>query len=211
MRGALFENMLVAEYLKYLRHHGLAHGMFFWRDNTRQRDRLLIERAGDRWPVEMKSGATFQRDRLRGLHTWRVTLPRRGRGSLMLISAAPGHFVQEGVAGCIGVRRLGWCCRPAAVEPPGTGRTACAHRGTSFAPSTSPAPDERGHELLAVAERTRQRERLRTACRRCSARPGPGEVGVVAQVLLKRHCRARTSGHRGRRRASGPWPGKCPS
>ena len=98
MRGALFENMLVAEYLKYLRHHGLAHGMFFWRDNTGNEIDLLIERAGELWPVEMKSGATFQRDWLRGLHTWARHAAAARQGSPMLISAAPGHFVQEGVA-----------------------------------------------------------------------------------------------------------------
>ena len=98
MRGALFENMLVAEYTKYLRHHGLAYGTFFWRDNTGNEIDLLIERGGELWPVEMKSGATFQRDWLRGLHTWARHAAAARQGSPMLISATPGHFVQEGVA-----------------------------------------------------------------------------------------------------------------
>ncbi len=97
MRGALFENMLVAEYLKYLRHHGIAHAMHFWRDNTGNEVDLLIERAGVLWPVEMKSGATLQRDWLRGLHTWQRHAAAARQGEPMLISAAPGSFGYEGV------------------------------------------------------------------------------------------------------------------
>ncbi len=97
MRGALFENMLVAEYLKYLRHHGVANAMHFWRDNTGNEIDLLVERAGALWPVEMKSGATFQRDWLRGLHTWQRHAAAARQGTPMLISAVPGHFTDQGV------------------------------------------------------------------------------------------------------------------
>jgi len=90
MRGALFENMLVLEYLKYCRHQGVANAMYFWRDNTGNEVDLLIERAGELWPVEMKSGATFQHEWLRGLHTWQ-------RHAAALISAAPGGGLQQGV------------------------------------------------------------------------------------------------------------------
>lgn len=98
MRGALFENMLVAEYLKYLRHQGVAHSIHFWRDNTGNEVDLLVERAGELWPVEMKSGATMQRDWLRGLHTWQRHAAAARQGAPMLISAAPGNFSYEGVA-----------------------------------------------------------------------------------------------------------------
>lgn len=97
MRGALFENGLVAEYLKYLRHHGIAHSMYYWRDNTGNEIDLLVERAGELWPVEMKSGATLQRDWLRGLHTWQRHAAAARRGASMLISAAPGNYVDDGV------------------------------------------------------------------------------------------------------------------
>ena len=97
MRGALFENMLVAEYMKYLRHHGVSNTMYFWRDNTGNEIDLLIERSGELWPVEMKSGATFQRDWLRGLHTWARHAAIARQGAPMLISDAPGSFLVEGV------------------------------------------------------------------------------------------------------------------
>lgn len=97
MRGALFENLLVGEYLKYLRHHGIANAVHFWRDNTGNEVDLLIERAGALWPIEMKSGATFQRDWLRGLHTWQRHAAAARQGAPMLVSAAPGNFTYEGV------------------------------------------------------------------------------------------------------------------
>jgi predicted AAA+ superfamily ATPase len=97
MRGALFENMLVGEYLKYCGHQGLNHGLYFWRDNIGNEVDLLIERAGELWPVEMKSGATFQGEWLRGLHTWARHAAAARQGTGLLVCDAPGHFEQQGV------------------------------------------------------------------------------------------------------------------
>lgn len=97
MRGALFENLLIAEYLKYCRNHGIANGMFFWRDNVGNEVDLLIERAGVLWPVEFKSGATFQPEWLRALHVWARHAASARQGQAMLISAAPGVRRVDGV------------------------------------------------------------------------------------------------------------------
>jgi predicted AAA+ superfamily ATPase len=97
MRGALAENMLIAEYLKYCRHAGLNHGLYFWRDNIGTEIDLLIERAGQLWPVEMKSGATFNPDWLRALQTWQRHAAQAVQGEPLLICAAPGHFSHLGV------------------------------------------------------------------------------------------------------------------
>lgn len=97
MRGALFENMLMVEYLKHCRNFGLANAMYFWRDNTGNEIDLLIERAGVLWPVEMKSGATWQAEWLKGLHTWERHAAQARRGAPMLISGAPGSSMQSGV------------------------------------------------------------------------------------------------------------------
>ncbi|MFO1217039.1 MAG: ATP-binding protein [Burkholderiaceae bacterium] len=97
MRGALFENMMVSDYLKYCRHHGLNNGLYFWRDNIGTEIDLLIERAGTLWPVEFNSGATFQGEWLRGLHTWsrHAAVARRGQG--LLVCNVPGHFEHQGI------------------------------------------------------------------------------------------------------------------
>lgn len=97
MRGALFENLLVADYLKHCRNHGIDTGLYFWRDNIGNEVDLLLERAGVLWPVEMKSGATFQPEWLRGLQTWQRHAASARRGAGLLISAAPGNHVVDGV------------------------------------------------------------------------------------------------------------------
>jgi uncharacterized protein len=97
MRGPLFENMLISEYGKYCRNFGLSNGLFFWRDNTGNEVDLLIERAGELWPVEMKSGATFQPEWRKGLHTWQVHAAAARKGMALLISDARGNFEQAGV------------------------------------------------------------------------------------------------------------------
>ena len=97
MRGALFENMLVVEYLKHCRNGGLGNGLYFWRDNIGNEVDLLIERAGELWPVEMKSGATFQPAWLRSLQTWQRHAQAARQGEALLISATPGSGWQQGV------------------------------------------------------------------------------------------------------------------
>ena len=97
MRGALVENMLIAEYLKYCRHLGLNHGLYFWRDNIGTEIDLLIERAGQLWPVEMKSGATFNPDWLRAVQTWQRHAAQAVQGEPLLVCSAPGHYRHLGV------------------------------------------------------------------------------------------------------------------
>ena len=65
--------------------------MYFWRDNIGNEVDLLVERAGELWPIEMKSGATFQPEWLRSLETWQRHAAQARRGTGLLISAAPGH------------------------------------------------------------------------------------------------------------------------
>jgi predicted AAA+ superfamily ATPase len=96
MRGALFENLLIADYVKFCRNQGLPHGLYFWRDHIGNEVDLLIERAGELWPVEIKSGATFQPEWLRPLQVWHKHAAQARRGSGLLISAVPGNFGRNG-------------------------------------------------------------------------------------------------------------------
>ena len=97
MRGALFENLCVAEYGKHLRHSGAPGTAYFWRDNIGNEVDLLIERAGTLWPVEMKSGATFQSAWLHSLHTWQRHAAQARQGEPLLINGAPGNQRLQGV------------------------------------------------------------------------------------------------------------------
>jgi uncharacterized protein len=97
MRGALYENLCIAEYTKHLRHGGSPAQIYFWRDNIGNEVDLLIEDAGRLWPVEFKSGATFQPEWLKPLKRWQDHAAQAAQGEPLLISAAPGNQWVQGV------------------------------------------------------------------------------------------------------------------
>ncbi len=70
LRGAIFENYVVAEVAKAYLHHRLQPPIFFWRDKTGHEIDLLIEKADHLYPVEIKSGNTMSPDMLDGLLWW---------------------------------------------------------------------------------------------------------------------------------------------
>ncbi|WP_111655446.1 ATP-binding protein [Isoalcanivorax indicus] len=65
LRGALFETLMVSEFLKARYNNGEHGGLYFWRDNNGLEADLLFETMGRLQPVEIKSGATVTRDYLR--------------------------------------------------------------------------------------------------------------------------------------------------
>ena len=97
MRGALFENLCITDFIKHLRHSGAAGTPYFWRDNIGNEVDLLIERAGVLQPVEFKSGATFQPEWLRGLQTWQRHAAAARQGPPLLVCGAPGNQQLQGV------------------------------------------------------------------------------------------------------------------
>jgi predicted AAA+ superfamily ATPase len=70
LRGALFENYVVAEVMKAHYHHRRQPALFFWRDQTGHEVDLLLEAGTDWYPVEIKSGTTVAADMLAGLSWW---------------------------------------------------------------------------------------------------------------------------------------------
>jgi uncharacterized protein len=97
MRGALFENLCISEYGKHQRHAGAHTRVSFWRDNIGNEVDLLIEREGCLWPVEFKSGATFQPEWLRSLQTWQRHTAGAASGAPLLVCGAPGNAWVQGV------------------------------------------------------------------------------------------------------------------
>ena len=69
-RGALFENLVISEFLKQRFNQGLPSNLYFWRNNTGDEVDLLIEQGDFLTPVEIKSGQTFNADFVTGLTKW---------------------------------------------------------------------------------------------------------------------------------------------
>ncbi len=70
LKGALFENMVVADFYKQLCHQQKKPRLYFWRDKTGHEIDMIYDRGDRLLPFEIKSGATFQEDFLKNLRYW---------------------------------------------------------------------------------------------------------------------------------------------
>lgn len=86
-RGALFETLIVSDYLKKCYNDGLPSSLFFWRDSKGLEIDLLLENGDNLMPVEIKSGETVAPDFMDGLKKW---------SSLSGNSAIPSRLVYAG-------------------------------------------------------------------------------------------------------------------
>jgi len=69
-RGALFETLVVTEYLKGRLNRGEPSNLYFWRDSKGLEIDLLLEEGDVLTPVEIKSGQTIVPDFMAGLRKW---------------------------------------------------------------------------------------------------------------------------------------------
>ncbi len=70
LRGAIFENMVVAELRKSYLNNGSSLPLFYWRDKTGHEVDVIIEKSSELLPVEIKSGRTVSGEYFRNLHYW---------------------------------------------------------------------------------------------------------------------------------------------
>lgn len=78
LRGALFETMVVNEFLKNRRNAGEREPLWFWRDNIGTEVDLVLERGNQIAAVEIKSGPSVATDAFRNLHKWQKYAVERG-------------------------------------------------------------------------------------------------------------------------------------
>lgn len=97
MRGALFETLVVSEFLKVRYHRGLPANIYFWRDNIGTEVDLLIDSGDVLTPVEIKAGETFTTDYLAALNRWSQYAGVHA-GQPHLVYAGQHSCVREGVA-----------------------------------------------------------------------------------------------------------------
>jgi len=71
LRGAIFENFIIGEYLKIKRHQGANPNIYFWQDNSGNEVDLLIDNGGRLTAVEIKSGTTINQDFFKNLLKFR--------------------------------------------------------------------------------------------------------------------------------------------
>lgn len=59
-RGALFENFVINEIMKFFQNRGENQPLYYWRDKTGHEVDLLVDIGGKMYPFEIKSGSTIQ-------------------------------------------------------------------------------------------------------------------------------------------------------
>ncbi len=70
LRGAIFENMVISEFIKKRTNEALPINLFYWRDKTGHEIDLIIDNAGALLPIEIKSGKTVNTEFFRNMDYW---------------------------------------------------------------------------------------------------------------------------------------------
>ncbi|MBN2532040.1 MAG: ATP-binding protein [Spirochaetales bacterium] len=75
LKGALFETLVVSEFLKFQYNRGRRNDLLFYRDSNNNEVDLLIPDGADHVAVEIKAGKTLSSDYFKGLRNIRKILP----------------------------------------------------------------------------------------------------------------------------------------
>lgn len=70
LRGGLFENLVINEFIKEAYNKGVEPNLTFWRDSTGNEVDLLRTEGGRQYAYEIKSGATYSSDFFKGISKW---------------------------------------------------------------------------------------------------------------------------------------------
>lgn len=71
LRGAIFENFVIAELIKSRLNKGERPQLYFWRDSNGNEVDVIVEQGNRLMPIEIKSGKTVTREAFAGLNKWR--------------------------------------------------------------------------------------------------------------------------------------------
>jgi predicted AAA+ superfamily ATPase len=77
----LFETFVVGEFLKHRFNAGMRSDLYFWRDNVGTEVDVLVQEPGGLFPIEIKSGRTFQPEFLSGLRRFLQYAGARAKGA----------------------------------------------------------------------------------------------------------------------------------
>ncbi len=70
LRGALFENMVISEFVKYGTHRNMLYNLYYWRDKAGHEIDLIIDNNKNLIPVEIKSAKTITDDFFKNIKYW---------------------------------------------------------------------------------------------------------------------------------------------
>lgn len=94
LRGMLYENLVIVEVMKRFLNHGLRPNLMFYRDSNGNEVDLVLHRAQEVVPIEIKSAATAGSALMKGLHAFMRTVP--DASDPVLVYAGEDIRLQEG-------------------------------------------------------------------------------------------------------------------
>ena len=95
LRGALFENLVIADIVKSRRHKSLMDNFFFYRDSNQNEVDLVIDDLQTLDAVEVKSSETFSTSLLKGLNHFRKVFPEKARRTILCTAARQEMLFKE--------------------------------------------------------------------------------------------------------------------
>ncbi len=84
LRGALFENFVISEFIKSRLNKGLRSNCYFWRDNKGMEIDCILENGNQLTPIEIKSGNTFSPDFFKNLDYWNKIAENSNENSFVI-------------------------------------------------------------------------------------------------------------------------------
>ena len=82
LRGALFENLCINQFIKRRTNLAKVPNVFFWRDSLGKEVDILLENGLELYPIEVKSSYTLTKNYFKGLEYW-TKLSGQQRGAVI--------------------------------------------------------------------------------------------------------------------------------
>lgn len=95
LRGGLYENLVILEFLKARFNHGKRPDLFYYRDTHGNEVDLILRDGRMLIPIEIKSAATFTPDFLKGLENFKKTAGKRCADGFVLFNGVEEFTVNK--------------------------------------------------------------------------------------------------------------------
>ncbi len=99
LRGSIFENLIIGEFMKQRCNHAEAFDLYYWRDNHKKEIDLIVQAGQLSLAVEIKSGKTFHPRFFGGLRYWEK-LTDADPGDMYLLYGGDSSYTREGIHVC---------------------------------------------------------------------------------------------------------------
>lgn len=95
-KGALFENMLINEFLKKRFNQGLNQNMYFWNNKNLYEIDLILESGNTITSIEIKSSMTLRKEYFRNLTYWQKLSGEKPQNSYVIYGGEENHTTKNG-------------------------------------------------------------------------------------------------------------------